>query len=194
MTPADLHRRVVEHIAAQGVRIRTELAGTLEPGEEARYCALDDHGDPTRLILVLRPVGGLEVAFDESSLEVSPRFFDLADPLREALNLAHELGHDRLAQDSGDPTAHTLELNRLTKKATDHRDGLPVSVPLDHAGASAIYSEEVDAWSIGEATLKALGFADWPAFHALRDASLATYADGLRACCPSWSPPGPPSA
>jgi hypothetical protein len=181
VTHSELHRALVEHVVRTGAHLRAEA--DIFMVEAARYVAYYDDWN-ARQIGVKRERGGASVWWDEKDgLDEDLDFFaTVVDPLREAILIAHEFGHDRLAEASGNSKRHTDRLNVWTA-------ALKADAQVTLTAAGEVYAEEVAAWDIGAAVLRELGFQDLVELEKLRRESLATYEAQLRKCCPGWAPP-----
>lgn len=88
-------------------------------------------------------------------------------PDLDAVFLAHEIGHFLCDPES-----------RRTEAVYLRWDQNPTA-PITPEEAAAMLEEEHQAWELGEARLRALGWTEWAIFNRTRANSLATYEQAL---------------
>lgn len=184
-----IHRRVVQYgIEKLGYDLRSVARDDprLLGGEGfcARRCK--DPADPTALgdlvkhVYVGRRIGGLWASDDIEAFLAATEA-----PAKEAMIIAHELGHatqySRMAVEDAD--AQDLEFESLHSRLLGN-DG---QVPLDRV--AAYYGCEVEAWELGADIIGSLGFGEWWYFDQERARYLKSYAEGIQRALPGWRPP-----
>jgi len=174
VTDLELLRIAVDAANAAGVSVRFGGGATKYYREWSSQRPLVINVERTRSVAVWAEV------LPDGTTRLDEDLFARGDALTEAVLLAHELGHHRIAEHVGD--ARNAELVAAQGRA---EAGEPISL----AEAEAIYADELEAWDLGAELLRGAGLTpeQAAAFDRERSKRLATYG-GLREACPAWSP------